>query len=98
VGVAVVVEKVGDAEAPDRHRVACHRPASGEFIEASHDDFTCRSEAEIVRPIEPRDVRFGRGPRDARHLAVGEVGNAVGVAKAAAASQFGIEVKLGIGR
>src|ERR1017187_6394607 len=98
VGVVVVVEEIGDREAADGDGVARHGTAAGERVLIAFGGFAFAAETEILRDVEPRDVRFGSGRSDAGHFAVGEIGQAIGGAEAASAGDFGVEIELGIGR
>src|ERR1039458_9781123 len=98
VGVVVVVEEIGDGKAADGDGVTRHGAAAGERVLIALSGFAFAAETEILGYVEPRDVRLGGGRSDAGHFAVGEIGEAIGAAEAAAAGDFGVEIKQGVGR
>ena len=67
-----------------------------ELIRGALDAFLFRSEAEVVRKIEPGKVWFRRGAGDARQLAIRGIGDTVNAAESSAARDLRIEVELRI--
>src|SRR5581483_350905 len=56
------------------------------------------AEPEIVRDVEPREVRLGRSGGHPRQFSIGWIGQPIDVAKSASARNLRIEVKLRVVR
>jgi hypothetical protein len=93
VGIAVVVEEIGDGETAGGDGVARHGAAARELILIALRVFAFTAETEILGEVEPREIRFGSGRLHTRHLAVGGIGQAGGAAEPAAAGDLGVEIE-----
>ena len=96
VRIGVVVEIIGDGEAPGIDGIARQRPIAAELIRVAFDVLLFRAEAEIVLDEQPGDVGLGSRAGYARNLSIGRIGDAVDAAESFSAGDLRIEHKYGV--
>ena len=93
VRVLVVVEKISHREPADVDRVAVHGTLARELILVAVGRLFFVAESEVMRKIQPRDVRLRLGGSNARKLAVRRVCQTVDAAEPPAPGDFRVEIK-----
>ena len=94
VRIVVVVEEIGVGKSPGCDRVADHGPVARQLILVALHVLHLVAETEVVRDVEPREVRLGSGGSDSRQFTVRRIGQSINVAKSPPACDFRIEDQL----